>query len=76
MGAFLKNHPEIDFSEVSYYRIEEEKSKMKIFLFYISDTQVYGYKENGEKIEATRDEDNNSVFEMRMNEKGCDCYEG
>ena len=72
MGAFLKNHPEIDFSEVSYYRIEEEKSKMKLFLFYISDNQVYGYTKNGEKIEGTRDEDNNNVFEVRMDEN-CSC---
>lgn len=72
IGALLKEQCEIDFSDVSYYKVEELKSKMHIYLFYTSDSQIYGYTAKGEKIKTAKDKDNNNVFEMKMNEH-CTC---
>ena len=72
IGALLKEQPHIDYSDISYYKIEESKSKINLYLFYTSDLNYYGYTFDGRKIEATKGEDNSDVFEVKMNEY-CSC---
>lgn len=72
IGALLKDHPQIDFSDVSYYKIEEPKSKINCYLFYTSDSKIYGYTINGKEIQSYEDKENNKVFEMKVNEH-CTC---
>lgn len=47
IGVLLKEHPQIDFSEVSYYKIDEDKSKIHCYLFSTSDSKIYGYTADG-----------------------------
>lgn len=72
IGALVKAHPQIDFSEVSYYKIEEPKSKINCYLFYTSDSKIYGYTVNGKEMQSYKDKENNEVFEIKINEL-CTC---
>lgn len=70
IGALLKDQREFDFSDVSHCKFEELKSKMHIYLFYTSDSQLYGYTAKGEKIKKLKIW--NNVFEIKMTEH-CIC---
>ena len=72
IGVLLKEHPQIDFSEVSYYKIDEDKSKIHCYLFSTSDSKIYGYTIDGKRIRQFKDAENNDVFEIKMNEF-CTC---
>lgn len=72
IGVLLKEHPQIDFSEVSYYKIDEDKSKIHCYLFSTSDSKIYGYTIDGKQIRQFKDTENNDIFEIKMNEF-CTC---
>lgn len=72
IGALLKEHPQIDFSDVSYYKIEEPKTKIHCYLFYASDSNIYCYTASGKKVQPSKDNENNKVFEVKKNEF-CTC---
>ena len=72
IGVLLKEHPQIDFSEVSYYKIDEDKSKIHCYLFSTSDSKIYGYTADGKRIRQFKDAENNDIFEIKMNEF-CTC---
>ncbi len=72
IGVLLKEHPQIDFSDVSYYKINEAKSKIYCYLFYTSDFKVYGYTADGKRVQQFKDNENNDIFEVKMNEF-CTC---
>ena len=67
MGILLKEHPEIDFSDVSHYKIKESKSKIHCYLFQTSEPKTYGYTVNGERMNTFKDNDHNDIFEIEMN---------
>lgn len=72
IGMLLKSQPQIDYSDLSYYKIEEPKSKINIYLFYTSDSKIYGYTAKGEKIIINKDEEGNNTLEMKIDEQ-CSC---
>ena len=72
MGALLKEHPQIDFSDVSHYKIEESKSKINCYLFETSEPKIYGYTVDGKGMQTFKDTEDNDIFEIKMNEF-CTC---
>ncbi len=72
IGALLKEHSQIDFSEVSYYKIEEIESKMRCYLFYTDDSNMYVYTADGKSIKPSKDKEENDIYEIKMNEF-CNC---
>ena len=72
MGVLLKEHPEIDYSDVSYDLIEEKFSKINMFIFSSSNGKKYAYMMNGEKVTQYKDEVGNENFEFKVNSK-CTC---
>lgn len=72
MGILLKEHPQIDFSDVSHYKIEESKSKIHCYLFETSEHKIYGYSADGKGMHTFKDKEDNDIFEIKMNEF-CTC---
>lgn len=68
IGSFLKEHPEIDFSDVSHGKIEESKSKICCYIFQTSEHKMYGYTGDGECVKSFKDKEDNNIFEIQMNE--------
>lgn len=72
IGMLLKEHPEIDYSEVSYDYIEEKNSNANIFIFSSSNGKKYAYTMNGDRVTQYNDEVGNEIFKFNVNEK-CTC---
>ena len=70
IGLLLKEHPEVEYTDVSYYEIQEENSKLDIFLFYTS-KEVYVYTSNGIEVRNNKDHEGNKIFKLNINK---DCY--
>ena len=66
MGILLKEHPQIDFSDVSHYKIEESKSKIHCYLFETSEHKIYGYSADGKGMHTFKDKEDNDIFEIKM----------
>lgn len=49
-GLFLQDHPEFDYSEISYRRIKDKNSKIDLIIFYPSNNVPYGYTINEKKL--------------------------
>ena len=68
IGSFLKKHSTIDFSDVSYIKVEEPKSKINCYFFYSSDMKLYGYTPDGKEVSFTEDKEQKRIFEFKVNE--------
>ena len=67
-GAFLKDHQEIDYSEVSYDFWEERYSKNHMFIFKDSNGKRHGYNLKGEQAKKEIDSNGKESFEFRIND--------
>lgn len=72
IGLLLKEHPEIDFSDVSYDHIQDEKSKINIIIFQTSNGKKYAYTMDGNRVTQFNDQNNNQFFKVCINDK-CTC---
>lgn len=72
MGLLLKEHPEIDYSDVSYDYIEEKNSKVTVYIFNSSNGKKYAYRINGGIVTQYNDNDGNQIFKYNINDK-CTC---
>ncbi|MBR3613694.1 MAG: hypothetical protein IKL55_00750 [Clostridia bacterium] len=72
IGQLLKDHPEIDFADVSYDFIEERNSKINMFVFSSSNGKKYAYTMNAETVTQYIDDAGNENFEVNVNDK-CKC---
>lgn len=72
IGLFLKDHPEMDYSEVSYDHIKEKNSNINMFIFNLPEGNRYGYTIKCDKIPQYRDEEGNEIFRTNINNK-CSC---
>ena len=68
VGSLLREHSQIDFSDISYSKIEEPKSRLHCYIFYTSDSQKYVYTVDGKKFQLSKDRDGNEFFEIKINE--------
>lgn len=68
-GLLLKEHPELDYSEISYYHIQDEYTKLNVFIFTSADGKKYGYSTNGDKAIEYFDEEGNQVLRFSIDEK-------
>ena len=68
-GLFLQNHPEFDYSEISYRRIKDKNSKIDLIIFYPSNNVPYGYTINGEKAVQYIDDKGKQVLRFNVNEQ-------
>ena len=69
IGRLLKEHPEIDYSEVSYDLMEEKTSKTMMYIFSSSNGKKYAYTTRGEKCKEIIEQDGSQSFEFTVNEK-------
>ena len=68
-GLFLQDHPEFDYSEISYRRIKDKNSKIDLIIFYPSNNVPYGYTINGEKAVQYIDDKGKHVLRFNVNEQ-------
>lgn len=69
IGKLLKEHPEIDYSDVSYDYLQEKNSKINVVIFSSSNGKKYAYTITGESIAQYNDEEGNQIFHFNVNEK-------
>lgn len=69
IGWFLKEHQEMDFSEVSFDIMEEKHSKKVMFIFSTADGKKHAYTTDGEKAKRILEEDGSESFEYTINDK-------
>ena len=69
IGRLLKEHPEIDYSDVSYDIMEEENSKTMMYIFSSSDGKRYAYTIRGEEAKRIIEDDGSESFEFTVNDK-------
>lgn len=72
IGLLLKEHSEMDFSDISYDYIEESSSKVAVYIFSSSNGKKYAYRINGDSVIQYNDEDGNQFFKYNINSQ-CTC---
>lgn len=68
-GLFLQDHPEFDYSEISYRRIKDKNSKIDLIIFYPSNNVPYGYTINEKKAVQYIDDNGKQVLRFNVNEQ-------
>lgn len=69
IGRLLKDHPEIEYSDVSFDLMEEKNSKTIMFIFSSSNGKKYAYTTRGEEAKKTIEKDGSESFEFAVNDK-------
>jgi hypothetical protein len=69
IGRLLEEHPEIDYSDVSYDIIEEKSSKTMMYIFSSSDSKRHAYTIRGEEAKRNIEDDGSESFEFAVNDK-------
>lgn len=69
IGKLLKNHPEIDYDDVSFYEIKDEYLNIKAYLFKTSDGRNYCYLADGRPVYYEKDKENKDIFKFRINKE-------
>lgn len=69
IGLLLKEHPDIDYSDVSCNHIEDEHSGVNMYIFELSNGKKYAYTMQGDRVVQYNDENGNEVFKVDVDEK-------
>lgn len=72
IGLLLKQHPEIDYSDVSYDHVREENMKLDMYVFRTSDNKRYAYMSDGRNVKKHVDKEDNTSFILDVNDI-CTC---
>ena len=67
IGKLLKNHPEIDYDDVSFHEIEDEYLNVKAYIFKTSDGRNFCYLADGRPVYYEKNKENQDVFKFKIN---------
>lgn len=67
IGKLLKNHPEIDYDDVSFNEIEDEYLNMKAYIFKTSDGRNFCYLADGRPVYYEKNKENQDIFKFKIN---------
>lgn len=71
IGQLLKEHPEIDYAEVSFDEVIEKYYKLHIYIFPTHDGNKYAYSLDGRKITHIKNDQNNDIFKIEIDQNVC-----